>query len=84
MKSIKSLTLLLGASIFLNLGSTALSAQDMKNAIAVKIPKAKLEAMKSDSEKSVDARLKPNTFNNLEWTRKNDNQDYQRGKIRTH
>lgn len=84
MKTIKLFTLLLGAIIFLSAGSTALSAQDMKNTTTIKTPKNNVEAKKSDSEKSVDARLKPKTFNNIEWTRKNDNQDYQRGTIRTH
>ena len=84
MKTIKLFTLLLGAIIFLSAGSTTLSAQDMKNTTTAKTPKNNVEAKKSDSEKSVDARLKPKTFNSPDWTRKNDNQDYQRGTIRTH
>ena len=84
MKTIKSLTLLLGTIVFLSVGSTALSAQDIKNTTAVKITKAKVESTKSDSPKAVDARLIPKAFNNADWTRKNNNQDYQRGKIRTH
>ena len=84
MKTTKLFITLLGAIIFLSVGSTALSAQDIKNTTATKTPKNNLEAKKSDSAKSVDVRLKPKTFNSPDWTRKNDNQDYQRGTIRTH
>ncbi|WP_324171628.1 hypothetical protein [Sulfurimonas sp.] len=81
---IKLSTILLGTIVFLNIGSTALNAQDMKNAIAAKVPKAKVESVKSGSKKFMDAREKPKATINADWTRKNYNQDYKRGKIRTH
>ncbi|EQB40618.1 hypothetical protein M947_02085 [Sulfurimonas hongkongensis] len=84
MKTMKSLTIILGTVIFLNTGCLALSAQDIKDAITTKTPKTKIEEMKSNSKKPVDTRLTPKTYNNLDWIRKNNNQKYQRGKIKTH
>jgi hypothetical protein len=84
MKTIKLLTIILGTVIFLNIECPAFNAQDIKNDTATKTPKTKIKEMKSDSKKSVDSRLTPKTYDNSDWTRKNNHQEYQRGKIRTH
>ena len=84
MKTIKLLTFLLGAILFLNVGSATLNAQDMQNSAETKVPKAKTEAIKNDSEKLGDARLIPKAYNNADWTRKSYNQGYEKGKIKTH
>jgi len=78
------LTIILGAVAFLSIESSALNVQDIKDDTTTKTPKAKIEEMNSSSKKSVDSRLTPKTYDNPDWTRKNNNEEYQRGKIRTH
>ncbi|WP_373001929.1 hypothetical protein [Sulfurimonas sp.] len=83
MKTIQLLMLLFGAII--------LSAQEMQNVpgkcgSSMKVPKAKQETTKDESKKSVDSRFSPKAYQKADWTREipTNNQDYPRGKIRTH
>ncbi|WP_415398461.1 hypothetical protein [Sulfurimonas sp. CS5] len=83
MKTIQILTLLLGA--------ITLSAQEMqydtqKCGSAMKAPKAKQETMKKEVNESVESRFSPKTYQKADWTRKipTEDEEYPRGKIRTH
>lgn len=83
MKTIQLLTLLLGA--------ITLSAQEMqydaqKCGSDIKAPKAKQKTTKNEVNKSVESRFSPKTYQNADWTRKIpiEDENYPRGKIRTH
>lgn len=90
MKSIRLSTVLVGAILCLNIGTLTLNAQNIKSVTVIKNTtetkslQTKKEAMKSNSNKSDDARIDVNTNINTDWRRKNHNHEYQRGKIRTH
>lgn len=73
MKTIKLSALLLGSVLFLGILTSTISA----DASAMK-------TSKSDSERFGDARFMPRTNNDTNWTRKSYEDEYPRGKIRTH
>ena len=85
MKNFKLFTILFGVFILPSIGFS----QDLKE----DIPKidtsfesqiSELKNEKSDSQMSIDARFSTKVYKNSDWTRKVEDETYERGKIRTH
>jgi len=85
MKTIKLFTLLLGVTMLSSVGSAQETKRDAsKCGTAMKFQKPSQEKKKSSTKKSTDTRFSPKAYKNADWTRKIDNDGYERGKIRTH
>ena len=71
--------------LILLLVTTTLSAQEMHRD-AMKAPKDKQGTTKDETKKSIDSRFAPKANQKSDWTRKipTNDDDYPRGKIRTH
>ena len=80
MKTIRLSTILVSTVLFFGAISSTLSADTS----TVKVTETKEESQKSDLKKFGDARFIPKTNKDTNWTRKSYDDEYQRGKIRTH
>ena len=89
MKTIKLSRLLLGAVLFLSVGSTTLNAEGMKCGAgkcgaSMKTPKVKTETMKRASKKVDDSKKSSEFESYQKWNKEYSKDEHQRGMISTH
>lgn len=89
MKTTKISTLLLGAALFLSMGATTVSAEDMKCGAGkcgseMKVPKDKKENMKCGAGKCGSEMKTPESTDDKKWGKDYSEKERERGEIKTH